>query len=42
MNPDGARAYAGRMTEAAVEAIAGYRGSETLCELARYLPERKN
>ncbi len=34
--------YAGQLTESAKAAIAGYAGSETLCDLADYLLERKS
>lgn len=40
-SPDEAMAYAKMLTDKAVEAIAPYEGSELLCELARYLSERK-
>lgn len=40
-SPDEAMAYAKTLTNKAVETLAPYKGSELLCDLARYLSERK-
>ncbi len=42
MSVEEAEKYAEELTEKAIDAISGYNGSELLCELARYLLERKN
>ncbi len=40
MSEDGAREYAAKLTDDAVNAVSGYKSSETLVALARFLQER--
>ena len=41
MSADEARSYARRVTDAAIDAVAGYHGSETLVALAEWLLTRR-
>lgn len=41
MNADEARSYARRVTDAAIDAVVGYKGSETLVALAEWLLTRR-
>lgn len=41
MSADEARSYARRVTDEAIDAVAGYKGSETLVALAEWLLTRR-